>query len=119
LQAYWLIIALQWDHLPHPCPVRSVFCYNSRMNFTWDENKRRSNLTKQGFDFNDAKHVFADLTFTFEDDRYSYGEQRFITLGLLQGRFVAIVHTEINGEIRIISFRKGTKHEQHIFSDNV
>ena len=89
------------------------------MNFIWDENKRRSNLTKQGFDFNDAKYVFADLTFTFEDDRYNYGEQRFITLGLLQGRFVAIVHTEINGEIRIISFRKGTKHEQCIFSDNI
>ena len=66
-----------------------------------------------------AKYVFADLTFTFEDDRYNYGEQRFITLGLLQGRFVAIVHTEINGEIRIISFRKGTKHEQCIFSDNI
>ncbi len=89
------------------------------MNFTWDENKRRSNLIKQGFDFNDAKYVFADLTFTFEDDRYDYGEQRFITLGLLQGRFVAIVHTDSNGEIRIISFRKGTKHEQRIFSDNI
>ncbi len=97
----------------------NALCYNGSMNFTWDENKRRSNLSNHGFDFNDAKYVFAGLTFTFEDDRYDYGEQRFITLGLLQGHFVAIVHTEINGEIRIISFRKGTKHEQRIFSNNI
>ncbi len=89
------------------------------MIFTWDENKRRSNIAKHGFDFNDAQFVFAGLTFTFEDDRDNYGEQRFITLGLLQGRFVAIIHTEVNSEIRIISMRKGTKHEQRIFSENI
>ncbi len=47
------------------------------------------------------------------------GEQRFITLGLLQGRFVAVIHAEINGETRIISMRKGAKHEQRIFSENI
>ncbi len=28
---------------------------------------------------------------TVEDERFSYGEQRFVTFGLLQGRVVAIV----------------------------
>jgi uncharacterized protein len=98
---------------------RSSLCYNSGMGFTWDENKRRSNIVKHGFDFNDAQYLFAGLTFTFEDDRDDYGEQRFITLGLLQGRFVAVIHTEVNGEIRIISMRKGAKYEQRIFSENI
>jgi uncharacterized protein len=96
-----------------------VPCYNDGMSFAWDENKRRSNIVKHGFDFNDAQYVFAGLTFTFEDDRDDYGEQRFITLGLLQGRFVAVIHTEINGETRIISMRKGAKHEQRIFSEHI
>ncbi|MHC5720116.1 MAG: BrnT family toxin, partial [Nostoc sp.] len=52
------------------------------MQFTWDENKRQSNLGKHGFDFVDASQVFEGATFTFEDERYAYGEQRFITLGL-------------------------------------
>ena len=96
-----------------------VRCYDRAMEFSWDENKRRSNLDKHGFDFRDIKYVFAGQTFTFEDVRYDYGEQRFITLGVLQGRFVAIAHTESNGKFRIISLRKGSKHEQRIFSDNI
>lgn len=85
------------------------------MRFTWDENKQQSNLSKHGFDFVDASQVFEGATFTFEDDRYAYGEQRFITLGLLRGRVVVIAHTEVEDEIRIISMREGTKHEQIIF----
>lgn len=63
----------------------------------------------------DAKTVFAGATFTFEDDRFTYGEQRFITLGMLKGTVVAIAHTEQNDDIRVISMRKATKHEQRIY----
>jgi uncharacterized DUF497 family protein len=52
---------------------------------------------------------------TFEDDRFAYGEQRFITMGLLQGNVVAIAHTESQNDIRVISMREGTKREQVIF----
>jgi uncharacterized protein len=55
------------------------------------------------------------LTFTFEDDRFSYGEQRFVTLGLLAGVPVSIAHTETEYEIRIISFRKATNREKNIY----
>ncbi len=89
------------------------------MRFTWDENKRQSNLFKHGFDFADASPVFAGPTFTYEDDRFAYGEQRFITLGLLDQTLVAIAHTEYNDEIRIISMRRGTKREQFIFFQNL
>ena len=51
----------------------------------------------------------------FEDNRYGYGEQRFITLGLLGGRVVLLAHTEVADEIRVISMREGTKREQIIF----
>jgi uncharacterized DUF497 family protein len=89
------------------------------MRFTWDENKRQSNLYKHGFDFIDVAQVFEGATFTFEDNRYAYGEQRFITLGLLLGRVVVIAHTEARDEIRVISMREGTKREQIIFFQNL
>ena len=85
------------------------------MEFAWDEKKRRANIFQHGFDFVDAAEVFEGIIFTFEDDRFDYGEERFITLGLLKGTIVAIAHTEKNNEIRIISMRKGTRHEQEIY----
>ena len=48
------------------------------MRFTWKEVKRKSNLKSHGLDFLDAAKVFEGLTFTFEDDRFNYSEQRFI-----------------------------------------
>ncbi len=85
------------------------------MKFKWDEAKRKSNIAKHGFDFVDAEYVFEGATFTFKDDRFTYSEQRFITLGMLKSTVVVIAHTERDDEIRIISMRKTTKHEQKIY----
>jgi len=84
------------------------------MHFSWDEEKRESNLKDHGLDFVDAEKVFEGPTFTYEDDRFEYGEQRFVTLGFLSGVAVSIVHTETEDEIHIISFRKATTNEEVI-----
>ncbi len=89
------------------------------MEFAWSERKRSLNIKQHGLDFVDVPAVFGGLTFTFEDDRFSYSEQRFVTLGLLAGVPVSIVHTETAHEIRIISFRKATRREAKIFIDAV
>ena len=89
------------------------------MEFTWSESKQAANLKAHGLDFIDAPRVFEGVTFTFEDDRFSYGEQRFVTLGLLAGVPVSIAHTETDHEIRIISFRKATKRETTIYFTKV
>lgn len=89
------------------------------MDFTWSEAKRTTNIKTHGLDFVDAASVFDGVTFTYEDDRFSYGEQRFVTLGLLAGIPVSIAHTESEHEIRVISFRKATKREAQIYSDEV
>ena len=89
------------------------------MEFTWSETKRTANLRTHGLDFVDAPRVFEGATYTFEDDRFSYGEQRFVTLGLLAGIPVSVVHTESEYEIRVISFRKATKREAQIYFDAI
>ena len=89
------------------------------MEFAWSETKRAANLKAHGLDFVDAPRVFEGATYTFEDDRFPYGEQRFITLGLLAGIPVSIIHTETDHEIRIISFRKATAREASLFFNEI
>ena len=89
------------------------------MESTWSELKRATNLKTHGLDFVDAGRVFEGATYTFEDDRFSYGEQRFVTLGLLAGIPVSIVHTETDHEIRVISFRKATNREAEIYFSQI
>ncbi len=88
------------------------------MTFLWDEAKRQANLQKHRLDFQDAKSVFSGVTLTFEDNRFEYGEQRFISIGLLNGEFIVIAHAEDAGKqdaTRVISMRKATKYEQKLF----
>lgn len=89
------------------------------MRFTWDETKRKRNLKDHGLDFVDAERVFGGPTFTYEDDRFRYEEQRLVTLGLLKGIPVSIVHTETKDRIHIISFRKATRRETAILFENL
>lgn len=89
------------------------------MDFDWDENKRVINLRKHGVDFVDVPLIFDGDTVTVEDNRYNYGEQRFVTFGLLQGMVIAVVHTENDRLIRVISARKATKYEQQIYFEQV
>ncbi len=89
------------------------------MRFTWDEVKRKRNLKDHGLDFVDVPRIFDGATFTYEDDRFSYDEQRFVTLGLLQGIPVSIVHTETKDRIHVISFRKATKRETATLFQNI
>ena len=89
------------------------------MEFTWHEAKRIRNLKDHGLDFVDACLVFEGSTYTFEDDRFSYGEQRLVTLGLLAGIPVSVAHTETEHEIHVISFRKATKREINIYFNEI
>ena len=76
-------------------------------------------LKVHGLDFVDADRVFEGATYTFEDDRFSYSEQRFVTLGLLAGVPISIVHTETDHEIRVISFRKATPREAKLYFNQI
>jgi uncharacterized DUF497 family protein len=79
---------------------------------TFDPNKRAITLEKRGLDFTDAAEVFAGQTYTQEDLRANYGEQRFQTIGFLSGRMVMVVWTP-RGEARhVISMRKCNEREQ-------
>jgi uncharacterized DUF497 family protein len=89
------------------------------MKVVWDEAKRDANLRKHGLDFVDAERVFAGITCTIEDRRLEYGEQRFITLGMLRDVVVVLAHTESQATLRIFSMRKATRNEQILYFQNI
>lgn len=82
------------------------------MAFEWDEKKRKANLKRHGFDFKDAEKVFDSETTWMVDDRYDYGEIRYVSFGMLQDIVVAVVYTESDESTRIISFRRATRNEE-------
>jgi uncharacterized DUF497 family protein len=67
----------------------------------------------------EKEKVFAGETITRLDDRFEYGEGRFLTLGLLKGEVVAIIHTETDEVVRLISVRKASKNEESIYFKEV
>ena len=85
------------------------------MIYEWDKAKNRSNFAKHGVAFEDAEQVFDGPCVTFEDDRFDYGEERLITLGLLAGRPVVIAHAPRGETTPIISMRKANRREQKIY----
>ena len=89
------------------------------MHYEWDEQNRLSNARKHGIDFQDAIAIFAGDTVLMADDRFDYGERRFVSLGLLQGRVIVVAHTERGQVTRIISARKATRYEQSIYFQRI
>jgi uncharacterized protein len=90
------------------------------MRYSYASEKRAANLKKHGYDFADARQIIeSDQSVTFEDRRFDYPEQRFITLGILRGEVVVIATAETDEEVRVISMRKAERNEQKIYYDNV
>ncbi len=75
------------------------------MRITCDPAKRQRTLQERGLDMRRAKEVFAGFHFTRLDDRFDYGEPRFVTVGWLDARLVVFVWTPRGVARRIISMR--------------
>jgi uncharacterized DUF497 family protein len=91
------------------------------MQFEWDENKNTLNKTKHGVSFEEAQSVFKDpLHISKLDYRFSYFEERWITIGTtsnLELLVVANLYFSDDGEeiIRIISARHANSNERSIY----
>lgn len=90
--------------------------------FEWDEAKNLSNQRKHdGVSFEDAQRVFQDPLHVSVQDRVDGGEQRWQTLGAVQGFVILVVAHTVTEEdadggsveiIRIISARRATPRER-------
>lgn len=93
------------------------------MRFEWDENKNRSNYRKHRVFFETATLVFEDPDFVMMRDRIVDGEERWQTIGLVEGVLLLLVAHTLGGEgdeeiARIISAREVTAHERRRYEDS-
>ncbi len=80
--------------------------------FEWDESKAAKNEAKHSVSFIFATRAFEDRNrVTVIDNRYDYGETRYITLALIDKRVYVLVYTLRDSVIRLISARKANSKE--------
>lgn len=89
------------------------------MQFEWDDAKDASNQHKHGINFELASLVFFDpLRIERYDGREHYGEDRWITIGLVDPTLLYVVYT-LRGQddetIRLISARKANESEKRAY----
>ncbi|GAB6141901.1 BrnT family toxin [Methylosoma difficile] len=86
---------------------------------SYDDNKRQINLKKHGIDLAECVSIFDHPMITKEDARENYGEQRLLSLGLLNSVVVFMVWVDKVEHPHLISVREATKHEQKYYYANI
>lgn len=88
------------------------------MQFEWDEAKNLENIRKHKIDFADVPTMFDGSMLIELDNRFDYGEDRWIGIGFLRNGVTVIIWTERQGDvIRIISARRANKYERQQFEE--
>ncbi len=83
------------------------------MRFEWDEEKKKSKIRKHGVSFETAARIFDGPYLTWIDDREAYGEDRMLSIGIVDDVAVlTVAHTNRAGRIRLISARPASRRER-------
>lgn len=90
------------------------------MLFEWDDRKAAQNAAKHGVPFEYAVRALLDPhRLDSEDRRRDYSEERWITLGKIEGRLFAVAYTPRGKVIRVISARKANEREQRRYDETL
>ena len=89
------------------------------MELEWDERKRLEVIAKRGVDILYAALIFEGAVLMRQDTRADYREDRFISLGLVDGDAYVVVHTERNGVTRLITAWKGGQRDRQHYQARI
>lgn len=87
----------------------------------FDPVKDDINRAKHGVSLQAASSFDWDTALEREDDRFDYGEVRFVAIGLIDAVLYVMVFTEGSDDdaVRIISLRRAEKHEARFYYGQV
>ena len=85
------------------------------MEVSFDPIKNAQNIELRGLSFERAAEFEFALAWIVVDDRKEYGETRYRAIGFLKERLHALVFTETQAGIRVISFRKANQREERLY----
>jgi hypothetical protein len=87
----------------------------------FDPAKDAINRTKHGISLQAADDFDWETALEREDDRFDYGEVRFVAIGRIKARVYVMVFAEGADEnsVRVISLRPAEKHEARFYHGQV
>ncbi len=81
--------------------------------FEWDDVKAARNWRKHDASFEMGREVFKDLSaIDWDDYGQDEGEDRFVTVGMVEDRLLFVSYTVRGGRIRIVSARAAEPYER-------
>jgi uncharacterized protein len=84
---------------------------------TFDPAKNERNIRDRRLSFERAGEFDLGSAVRVEDSRRDYGERRIIATGYLDERLHVLCFTEIDGGIRVISFRRANRREARKYAE--
>ena len=89
------------------------------MEFEWNPEKAVINRRKHNISFHEATTVFDDsLSMTFSDPDHSFGESRYVIIGISGlGQLLVVSHIDRGHCTRIISARKANRQEKKFYEE--
>ena len=95
--------------------------YIKYVSVEFDPAKDDANRVKHGVSLQAATCFDWDTALEREDDRFDYGEARFVAIGLIDARLYVMVFTEGSDDdaVRIIGLRPAEKHETRFYNGQV
>jgi uncharacterized DUF497 family protein len=86
--------------------------------FQWDDRKAARNFARHGITFDAARDVFDDpFALDWIDEGQDEGEQRFATVGMVEGRLLFVAYAMRGDATRIISARLAEPHERRKYHE--
>ena len=90
------------------------------MESTFDPKKNAVNLRKHGVPLSDGDGVLNDPLALTVEDRFSEGEQRFVSIGMnVFGQLRVVVYTYRGEGVRIISVRRPEPKEVRAYEEDL
>ena len=89
------------------------------MDIEWDEVKRQQILMDRGVDLLWAALIFEGSTLTKQDTRHDYGEQRFVSLGLVDDVPDIVIYTWRGETMRLITAWKGGQRDYERYKERI
>ena len=96
-----------------------ISIFMNDLKFEWETVKAARNDADHGVTFEMASDVFKDpFAIEWLDDRENYGEERFVTIGMVDNRLLFVAYTMRSETIRIISARGAEPHESRRYHED-
>lgn len=95
--------------------------YNNFVKVEYDPTKDEANQRKHGVSLAAAERFDWDTALEREDNRFNYGETRFVAIGVIDERLFVLIFTEGSDEdtVRVISLRPAEKQEARFYHGEI